>query len=333
MSVYAPTLIILWKTIESYGIDPNPLFAAEGIKVRLPLDPSMRVPYEKIDRIRANAAELCGDKAFGIRSASVYVSSQLGALGHAWLASLTLRKAFARLERFIRVVNDKAVVLVKDVDGCMVVTLRLDMPSNCASVRDDGALALITKMCRLVCGDRFRLTAVNFKHEAPRDLKPYFEYFGCQLNFDQAENQLLIPLTIADEFLVGGDSELALLNDQVVTRRLALMDRNDIVTRVQSALMEQLPNGQISDDSVANALHMSVRTMHRKLTDANHNFRTLLVEMRRDLAEHYILDNSLTLTEISMLLGFSEPSSFSRAFKSWTGSAPSEVRHARLLDS
>ena len=77
---------------------------------------------------------------------------------------------------------------------------------------------------------------------------------------------------------------------------------------------------------------MSVRTMHRKLADANHNFRNLLVEVRRDLAELYILDNSLTLTEISLLLGFSEPSSFSRAFKSWTGSAPSEMRQARALE-
>ena len=76
MSVYAPTLIILWKTIESYGIDPKPLFAAEGIKVQLPIDPSVRVSYEKIDRIRAKAAGLCGDEAFGIRSASVYVSSR-----------------------------------------------------------------------------------------------------------------------------------------------------------------------------------------------------------------------------------------------------------------
>ena len=98
-------------------------------------------------------------------------------------------------------------------------------------------------------------------------------------------------------------------------------------------MTEQLPHGNISDDSVASALHMSVRTMHRKLVDEDQNFRNLLVEMRRNLAELYIMDNSLTLTEISMLLGFSEPSSFSRAFKSWTGSAPSEIRQARVLDS
>jgi AraC-like DNA-binding protein len=329
MSVFAPTLNILWKTIESYGIDPEPLFAAENIKVRLPIDSSVRLPYEKIDRIRSNAVRLSGDEAFGIRSASVYSSSQLGALGYAWQASLTLRKACTRLERFIRVLNNSAVVQVSDTDGCMVVTLQLNLPSESLTARDDSALATITRMCRMVCGENFRLQAVNFKHAAPRDLKPYFEYFGCPLSFDQTENQLLIPSEFADEVLVGANSELALLNDQVVTRRLALMDRNDIVARVQSALMEQLPNGNISDDSVANALHMSVRTMHRKLAEVNQNFRTLLVEMRRELAEHYILDNSLTLTEISLLLGFSEPSSFSRAFKNWTGSAPSDARQDR----
>jgi AraC-like DNA-binding protein len=333
MSVFAPTMIILWKTIESYGIDPAPLFAEENIRLQLPIDPSIRLPYEKIDRIRTRAVELCGDEAIGIRSASVYAVTQLGALGYAWQSSMTLRNACSRLERFIRVVNDKAVVRVEDKDGCMVVTFLLNLPSGHEASRDDGALALITRMCRLVCGDGFRLQTVNFKHSEPRDLKPYFEFFACQLNFDQAENQLLVPLPIADELLLGANPELALLNDQVITRRLAYMDRNDIVARVQSVLMEQLPLGQISDDSVAGALHMSVRTMHRKLTEVNNSFRTLLVEMRRNLAEHYIMDNSLTLTEISLLLGFSEPSSFSRAFKNWTGAAPSEVRQARQSGS
>jgi len=332
MTVFAPSIINLWKTIESYGVDPEPLFTAEDIKISLPIDPSNRLPYEKIDRIRAKAVAMCKDEAIGLRAASVYGVHQLGALGYAWLASLTLRKAFERLERFVRIVNDQAVVLVDDIDGCMVVTVRVNAPSESVMARDDGGLALIVKMSRLICGDQFRLQAVNFRHPAPRDLKPYYEYFGCQVNFDQPENQLLIPLTIADEVLTGANPELALLNDQVITRRLALMDRNDIVARVKAAIMEQLPNGAVTDGSVANSLHMSVRTMHRKLTEVDQNFRSLLVEVRRGLAELYILDNSLTLTEISLLLGFSEPSSFSRAFKNWTGSAPSEVRQARALD-
>ena len=328
MSVFAPGVINLWRMIESYGIDPAPLFETENIQIQLPIDPCIRLSYESIDRIRAKAAELSGDDAFGLRAASVFRTSQFGALGYAWQASLTLRRACMRLERFIRVVSDKASVIVEDRDGCMVVTLRIDAQSHSESSRDDGALALLTKMCRLVSEDDFRLQSVSFKHSAPKDIKPFFEYFGCELNFDQADNQLLIPLVYVDKTLAGASPELALVNDKIVTQRLARLDKDDIVARVRAALIEQLPLGGISDDTVAEALHISARTMHRKLTEVDSNFRSLLVEMRRDLAEAYILDNSLTLTEISLLLGFSEPSSFSRAFKSWTGTAPSEARQA-----
>jgi AraC-like DNA-binding protein len=282
MSVFAPSVVNLWKTIESYGIDPAPLFAAEDINVQPPIDPCIRLPYQKIDRLRAKAAELSGDEAFGLRSASVYLPSQLGALGYAWDASLTLRK-----------------------------------------------VALITRMCRLISGEKFRLQAVSFRHVEPKDIKPYFEYFACQLNFDQADNQLLIPLSLVDETLPGGSPEMTLLHDQVITKRLARMHREDIVARLKAVLIDLLPTGDTSDETAANALHMSVRTMHRKLADVDNNFRTILVEMRRELAEQYIMDNSLTLTEISLLLGFSEPSSFSRAFKNWTGAAPSELRQSR----
>lgn len=329
MSVFAPSLINLWKTIETYGLDPKPLFEAEDLLLKLPIDPGLRVPFEKIDRIRAQAIKLSGDEAFGLRTAVTLQPSQFGALGYAWQASLTLRKACSRLQRFGRIVNDNVAVGVDDRDGCMVVTLDVNAESLCEFARDDGALAAVTRMCRLISGEEFRLQAVNFTRRQPVDLKPYFEFFGCQLNFEQAHNQLLIPLVFVDKVLAGANPELAMLNDQVTTRRLALLDRNDIVARVQATLMDQLPNGNVSDDSVAEALHMSVRTMHRKLTEVNQNFRSMLVEIRRRLAEQYILDNSLTLTEISLLLGFSEPSSFSRAYKNWTGSAPSEVRQAR----
>lgn len=329
MSVFAPGVVILWKSIEFYGIDPAPLFAEENIKIQLPIDPCLRLPYEKIDRLRAKAVSICGDEAFGLRSAEAYTPSQLGALGYAMLASLTLRKACLRLERFIRVVNDKALVRITDQDGCMVVRLGLEVGSACEFARDDGALALVTKMCRMISGDQFRLQGVHFKHAPPRDIRPYFEYFGCELKFDQPDNELLIPLQWADKKLIGANPELAMLNDQVVAKRLARIDRSNIIARVRAALMDQLPHGGVSDDTVADALHMSVRTMHRKLLEKNSNFRKVLVEMRQELAEQYILDNSLTLTEISLLLGFSEPSSFSRAFKNWTGTTPSEVRQAR----
>jgi len=223
------------------------------------------------------------------------------------------------------------VARVEDRDDCLVVTLILGAPDKSRIVSDDGALALVTRMSRAIYGDNFRLQAVNFKHSEPQDLKPYFEYFGCSLNFDQPENQLLIPLLIVDEILSGVNSELALLNDNVITHHLARMQHDDIVARTQAVMIDQLPLGGITDDSVADALHVSVRTLRRKLEAEDTSFRVLLSELRRKLADQYIRNNNLNLTEISMLLGFSESSAFSRAFRNWTGSSPTQVRQGSVM--
>jgi AraC-like DNA-binding protein len=331
MSIFEPISINLWKTIDSYGIDPEPLFAAEHIKIQLPVDTSLRIPYVNYDRIRAKAVAQSGDEAFGLKMASLYSPSHLGALGYAIQASTTLRSACLRLKRFARVVNSDSAVCVEDRNGFMVVTHKESQPTESEAVRDDMDLAVIIRNCRMIYGDKFRLQSVNFKHSEPRDIKPYFEFFGCQLNFNQDENQLLIPLSMVDEILEGASPELALLNDQVLMRRLAQIDRNDIIARVQAVLVDRLPEGNITDDLVASALHMSVRTLHRKLAKAKSSLRTIVMETRQKLVKHYILDTSLTLTEISLLLGFSESSSFSRAFKTWTGSTPTEARQTHIV--
>ena len=77
---------------------------------------------------------------------------------------------------------------------------------------------------------------------------------------------------------------------------------------------------------IAESLHMTPRNMHRKLQKEGTSFKVLLTGIRRELAQQYIQDRSKTLTEISFLLGFSEVSSFSRAYKGWTGQPPSEAR-------
>jgi AraC-like DNA-binding protein len=78
----------------------------------------------------------------------------------------------------------------------------------------------------------------------------------------------------------------------------------------------------------AGDLHMSTRKLHRKLAAEDTSFRALLLEIRTELAKQYLNDTSLTLTEISFMLGFSEISSFSRAYKRWTGKSPSVARQS-----
>ena len=104
------------------------------------------------------------------------------------------------------------------------------------------------------------------------------------------------------------------------------MHEDDFSRKVERAIAELLPSGDISDDKVADALFMSTRTLQRRLSEEGLTYKQLLESVRHTLAGQYIRDEKLSLNEISYLLGFSEQSSFSRAFKRWTGTSPSEAR-------
>ena len=110
---------------------------------------------------------------------------------------------------------------------------------------------------------------------------------------------------------------------------LANRAREDFVSRTRAAILDRLGDGNVTETAVAKMLHLSPRQLNRKLSEEDTNFRTLLVECRRELAEQYINDSSLSLTEISYLLGFSEASSFSRAYRRWTGKSPTQAREHR----
>jgi AraC-like DNA-binding protein len=104
------------------------------------------------------------------------------------------------------------------------------------------------------------------------------------------------------------------------------LNSSDIVSRVKRAIVHDLPSGTPNEADIAKRAFVSSRTLQRKLADEGTSFRALLLEVRRELAEKYILDNSMPLAEISYMLGFSDTSSFSRAFKRWTGDPPNAYR-------
>jgi AraC-like DNA-binding protein len=106
------------------------------------------------------------------------------------------------------------------------------------------------------------------------------------------------------------------------------LEEDDFIARVKAAIANELPSGQPNDKDIAKMFCMSSRTLQRRLSAEGTNFSQMLDAVRRYLAEQYVTDPSLSLTEISFLLGFSRLSSFSRAFRRWTGQSPSAAREA-----
>jgi AraC-like DNA-binding protein len=163
-------------------------------------------------------------------------------------------------------------------------------------------------------------------YPAPTDQSYFYSLFRCPVDFGAEENSLQIDLRHADKQLTGSNKQLAQLNDHIVVRYLAHLSRKDIVNRVKAAILDSLGEGAATESIIAQAMNTSARNLNRKLSNEGTSFKALLMEIRRELAEQYINDSARTLTEISFMLGFSEVSSFSRAYRRWEGQSPSEAR-------
>ena len=326
MSVFAPAIASFWRQIEDYGIAAEPLFKKHGISKSMLFDHSARVSDLLIDRITSEVVEKTDDPFFGLKEEKYFMPAHIGPLGFAWLASTSLRSAMERLQRYIKVLHEKIEVGIVEKPNRLIVWACSATPYAEPVYRDDAQLAILTRMCRFIAGDEWNPVTVTFVHAPPADTSYYYQFFRCPVEFNAEYNSIQIDRQNAEQRLTGSNKQLAQLNDHIVVRYLASQCQKDIVNRVKTAILENLGQGSVTETAIAEELHMSTRNLNRRLNAENTSFKTLLLEIRTELASQYINDVSLTLTEISFMLGFSEISSFSRAYKRWTGQSPSEAR-------
>ena len=333
MSLFAPLLGFIWKSAREFGLDAESLLREAGIDPALRLDINARIPERQFDNLLYIARERSQDEAFVFHIIERSHPSYFGALGYAWMTSGTLRKAFERAERYYKLISTKTEMRLDDEGDELVVHLRSTYEDvRDLALRERVRLVGPVKLCRLSYGEDFTPRRVQFTHPRPANSADYYAFFRSELNFGQDETQLVIAAEVADEPLSGFNPQMVQQFDQMLADYAARHDRNDIVGRTRAAIMEELPAGAATLEHTAEKLLMSPRTLTRRLQDHGQSFKDMLAKTRRELAEKYILDQSLTLTEISFLLGFSEASSFSRAYRSWTGHSPSSHRE-RLFSS
>ena len=317
---------IVWKLLEEYGHDPEPLFLEVGLNPKLINNPDARMGYEVADKLWSKASEIIADPCFGLHAIKHWHPSHFGALGYAWLASSSLRTAFNRFERYVNIVSGLVDFQLEDTADGFVVTLETKPFVQDVPARIDTILSILVKMCRINAGEELNPSLVTFTHKEFPCSGEYYAFFRSPVQFGAATNSFTLPTEVIDQPLDGTNPQLAQLNDQLMISTLAKLNRNNIEQRVKAAIIEQLPSGNISQEMVADALHMSVRNLQRKLKNIDTSFRELLDEIRQNLAKQYVTTSDVSLSEVTFLLGFSESSTFSRAYKRWHGVTPSEVR-------
>ena len=329
-SSFGPIAVAIYQTLESYDVDAEQVIRNAGVDLSRLQDPTTRLEPAVHRRIVGEAVELTGDCSFGLRFSDFVHPTSFHALGLALLSSSTLGafcKRWVRYHSFITTMGETSFDEAASEPLLIFPSQLPNRNSRVGRAMIDGQIATVLKLIRFMYRPDYTPRRVELVCPmVPGTQATYERYFGPNVTFSAARNGLYFGREDLNVRLPAANAELARLNDEVVVKFLARLEKADVVARAHSKLIELLPSGHCCKAEVARALHMSVRTLHNRLTEAGTSYQQLLDRTRRELAEQYMQQPNVSVSEVAYLLGFSDCSNFSRAFHRWPGRSPSVYR-------
>lgn len=168
--------------------------------------------------------------------------------------------------------------------------------------------------------------------EPPAALGPYRSWLGVDVGRDEVHAVTFAASDATRRFVPGLARFWPGLAPELRTRLGDLDDDAPASARARSVLLDQLPSGDATLDGVAKPLHMSGRTLQRRLRSEGLRYQGVLDATREALARGYLATSPLPVDEIAFLLGYDDPASFYRAFRTWTGTTPERLRRANVAN-
>jgi AraC-like DNA-binding protein len=327
-SVYVLCLKAVVQAAAALGVDSAALLRDAGISEELLRAPGERIPLARYLDLYRMAAERSGDPDIGLYVGHVVYFSGMNL--HLYMTTIcrNLKEYFNVIPSTIRIRGDTGRVLIRP-QGDFI---RLEWhPLNAATAAwrplVDEMLKSSADIVNAICVLPVAVRAAEFSYPAPDDTRALKRAFGSNLKFGCAVSCLyfsreVVRYPLVDVgFVPGGDfwAGPRLVFDEPASVDPFLRD-------ARVAIRRALPGGGLTVDSLAVELGISRRSLQRRLSALGSSFKKILQDVREEQSRRYLDDPRLAVTEIALLLGYSDQASFSNAFKSWCGCAPTEYR-------
>jgi AraC-like DNA-binding protein len=328
-TISALNLVPVVDAVTRLGIDGAALLESIGTSAEELGAVNARVPasceHALWDRIEA----LTNDPLIALRIAERIQVGALGAYEYLMRNSQTLRAALEQASRFERVMDDalRIAVVESEREACVRQWRQAGPPHPARGTECLFAVALRV-VAEVLPGER--VIELRFAHAAPAEPRVFSAQLGCAVRFDRAYDEIVFRKTALDLPMRRADPALSRVLEQHMLQTVEhLPNRPAFVQRVRAALRAGLEQGDVSLEQLARSLHLSPRTLRRRLDDHGTRYKLLLDELRRELACHYVARTAVSFDELAAKLGFGDISAFYRAFKRWTETTPAAYRAAR----
>jgi AraC-like DNA-binding protein len=277
-------------------------------------------------------AELGEDPAIGLKLVSQIELSHSHPISVAAAHSRSFREALVRMARYKQLCSGEEMRLEERREECLIELTWPFAEEPTPPALTDATFASVVELGRRGTGRPVNPKRVDLK----RDRSPTHEaYFQCPVKFRARANALVFRVSDLDLPFVTHNPELVDLLAIQLDRQLAeRKNQANVSDQVKSVLKRMLSGSQPDLEMVAHELGLGRRTLQRRIIDEGKTFRQLLSEARQELLGQYLADPTIGINEAAFLLGYQDPNSFYRAFRSWRGTSPAAWRHAeqRLLD-
>lgn len=313
------------------GAGRDALLAAAGLTAQDLDDADRRLPFAAYVALMRRAKEMTGDPALALRFGAELALSEISIVGLIGEASATMGDALVQINRYGRLVIEADGIgegprfaMQPGPGGVWLVDRRAN-PNDFPELTESTFARTITGPRRF--GIAQVAQAVHVTHSRPPHGHEYERIFGAPVTFDADWNAYRVdpglvsfPLARQPRYVFG------VLSEHAEALLKSLESSKTLRGRIESLLMPSLHTGAANVDAIAATLAISRQTLYRHLKAEGATFDKVLEELRHKMALHYLQGKKVSVNETAYLVGFSDPASFSRAFKRWTGKSPREMR-------
>ena len=249
----------------------------------------------------------------------------VGVLGYLAMYCETVGQALMRFHRFQPLLHNLSATLIRQEGDNLVLSWQ---PSFSTLLSNEVVMSSLLTVLRQLTGQvDVSACLLEWPHPMPMDITPYQQYFSCPIIFDAKTVSIHIPLQLMSLPINSRDPFLVkLLEQQAEALMTALPVQDALLQSLQQHILAVLQDEAPELKTVAARMAMSERSLYRYLSDRGLRYKTVLNNLRYELAKNYLKDAQLSLPEIALMLGYSEQSAFSRAFKEWSGESPMQYR-------
>lgn len=323
---------VLLDHMRERQIDVAPMMRAMGLSDTDLLDPDVYIDPALLPMAFEAAEALSGDGHIGLHAGQTMKSAHLGALGHLLLSCTCTQELFDLHTRYSALIGNTTRCEYLDYGHETVMMVHHRHPVVAGRQFTEFNLAGWLTLARWLAGEHFIPTLVELNFAQPADNSGFAAFARCPVQYEAPQVRVHFDRHIFSARFAHAVAGLRSLLEAELDRRLPPVsdDVPPVLHDIHQRLGRMLPKGSPSLTALAQDMKLSARRLQRMLDAHQTSFRALTDAVRQRLALAYVADRKLSLVEVSVMVGYTEQSTFQRAFKRWTGYTPGEYRAQRI---